>query len=79
MSFAISYDVMCDCSGCPGCPEPTPRSAPIGCGFVEPLGLVDTKTEAIRLTRKEGWSFSRRDGRDHARCPDCKRRQEYET
>lgn len=64
-------DVMCDCSGCTGCSESE-------CENAESLGCCESKTEATKLAREAGWSVSRRDGQDHARCPTCKGKRETE-
>lgn len=71
MSFATAMDVMCDCNGCPGC-------AAEECISAQPLGICETKTEATKLAREDGWSVSRRDGQDHARCPVCKGKKQFE-
>ena len=73
MSYATCWDVMCDCSGCSGCTELDSRG---GCGVAQVLGLMDTKGQAAKEAREMNWSVSRRNGQDHARCPDCKGRRE---
>lgn len=75
MSFATEMDVMCDCKGCPGCKEDD-RQILGECGAAESLGICESKTEATKLARENGWSVSRRDGQDHARCSVCKGKQE---